>query len=71
MFVATALRQHSAPLNTAKIDLGEPKTDAKLAEIVEEMADAPGHPKDVSSEQQQPQGEMPAASTHTWMRRKV
>ena len=27
------------------------------------MVDAPGHPKDVSNEQQQPQGKMPATST--------
>jgi hypothetical protein len=47
-----------------RLGRAQDRLDAKLAEIVEEMADAPGHPKDVSSEQQQPQGEMPAASTH-------
>ena len=47
-----------------RLGRAQDRLDAKLAEIAEEMADAPGHPKDVSSEQQQPQGEMPAASTH-------
>ena len=35
-----------------------------MVEMVEEMADGPGHPKDVSHEEQQTQGEMPPASTN-------
>ena len=47
-----------------RLGRAQDRLDAKLAEIVEEMADSPGHPKHISNEQQQPQGEMPAASTH-------
>ena len=38
--------------------------DAKIAEMVEEMADGPGHPTDVSNEEQQIQGGMPPTSTN-------
>ena len=37
--------------------------DAKIVEMVEEMADGPGKPKNVSHEQQQTHGEMPSEST--------
>ena len=48
-----------------KIDWDEPKKywTPKIAEMVEDMADWPGNPKDVSHEQQQAQGEMPSEST--------
>ena len=46
-----------------RLGRAQDRLDAKLAEIVEEMADAPDLPKDVSNDQQQPQGEMPT-STH-------
>ena len=39
-----------------RLGRAQDRLDTKLAEIVEELADAPGHPKDVSNEQQQPQG---------------
>ena len=50
---------------TGKDRLGRAKDrlDAQIVEMVEEMADGPGHPKDVSHEEQQAQGEMPSAST--------
>ena len=40
------------------------RLDAKSVEMVEEMADGIGNPKDVSHEEQQTQGEMPAASAN-------
>ena len=36
--------------------------DYKFGEIIEEIADGLGHPKDVNNEEQQTQGEMPTAS---------
>ena len=52
--------------DTGKDRLGRAKDrlDAKIVEMVEYMADEPGHPKDVSHEEQQAQGEMPSASTN-------
>ena len=38
------------------------RSDAKITEMVEEIADGLNHPKDTSVEEQQTQGEMPAAS---------
>ena len=40
------------------------RLDHKLAEIMEEVADAPGHPKDIVNEEQPTQGEVPTASTY-------
>ena len=51
---------------TGKDRLGRAKDrlDAEIVEMVEEMADGPRHPKEVSHEEQQTQGEMPSASTN-------
>ena len=45
-----------------RFDKAKDRLDAKLAETVEETADGPKHPKDVSMERQQAQGEMQEAS---------
>ena len=52
--------------DTRKDRLGRAKDrlDRTNAEMVEEMADGPRHPKDVSHEEQQAQGKMPGASTN-------
>jgi hypothetical protein len=39
------------------------RLDANVVEMLEEMADGPRNPKDVSHEQQQTQGEMPPDAT--------
>ena len=45
-----------------RVDKAKDRLDAKIAEMVEEMADGPVHPKETSVEVQQTQGEMPATS---------
>ena len=51
-------------IDLGKDRLGEAKDrlDAKIAEMVGEMAGEPNHPKETSEEEQETQGEMPAAS---------
>ena len=50
--------------DSGKDRLGKAKDrlDAKITEMVSEITDGPNHPKDTNVEEQQAQGEMPAAS---------
>ena len=45
-----------------RVDKAKDRLDAKIAEMVEEMADGPIHPKETTEEVQHTQGEMPGAS---------
>ena len=52
-------------LGKDRLGRAKDRLDHKLAEMTEELADGPGHPKDVSNEEQQTQGQM---MRHCWRR---